>query len=103
MYLDTKGPRLERGKANEIVSDGMMLGATQVPPDGRPIVMLADRATAGGYPKIATIVSVDIPKIGQLMPGNRLRFHSASIDEAVEALRQERVTREKMACSWGSW
>ncbi len=91
-----EGPRLEHGKANEIVSDGMMLGAIQVPPDGRPIVMLADRATAGGYPKIATIISADIPKVGQLMPGDCLRFRSVSLDEAVEALRQARLTEEQI-------
>jgi allophanate hydrolase subunit 2 len=77
----------------------MMLGAIQVPPDGRPIVMHADRATAGGYPKIATIISVDIPKVGQLMPGDQLRFRSVSLDEAVEALRQRRLAEEKLVLS----
>ncbi len=94
-----EGPRLEHGKANEIVSDGMMLGAIQVPPDGRPIVMLADRATAGGYPKIATIITVDIPKIGQLMPGDRIRFRAVGLDEAVEALRRARLTERKATLS----
>jgi KipI family sensor histidine kinase inhibitor len=95
------GPRLEHSIANEIVSDGMMLGAIQVPPDGRPIVMLADRATAGGYPKIATVIGADIPKIAQLMPADRLRFRSVSVDEAVDALRSARLTEERVARNLG--
>lgn len=91
-----EGPRLEHGKANEIVSDGNVLGAIQVPPDGQPIVMLADRATAGGYPKIATVIGADVPKIGQLMPGHRLRFRSVSVDEAIRALRRVRQTEDKI-------
>jgi allophanate hydrolase subunit 2 len=91
------GPRLEHGKANEIVSDGMMLGGVQVPPDGQPIVMLADRATAGGYPKIATVVGADIPKLGQLMPGARVRFEAVRVEEAVDALRRARRDEEAAA------
>jgi KipI family sensor histidine kinase inhibitor len=68
------GPALAHRGAKEIVSDGMMAGAIQVPPDGLPIVMLADCATTGGYPKIATVVSADLRKLGQLIPGERLRF-----------------------------
>jgi allophanate hydrolase subunit 2 len=86
---------LEHHGANEIVSDGMMLGGVQVPPDGQPIVMLADRATAGGYPKIATVVGVDIPKLGQLMPGDKVRFEAVSVEEAVEALRRARLEEER--------
>jgi KipI family sensor histidine kinase inhibitor len=89
------GPRLEHLEANEIVSDGMMLGGVQVPPDGQPIVMLADRATAGGYPKIATVVGVDIPKLGQLMPGDKVCFEAVSVEEAVETLRRARLEEEK--------
>jgi KipI family sensor histidine kinase inhibitor len=91
------GPRLEHGKANEIVSDGMMLGGVQVPPDGQPIVMLADRATAGGYPKIATVVGADIPKLGQLMPGARVCFEAVRVEEAVDALRRARRDEEAAA------
>lgn len=89
------GPGLEHSKANEIVSDGMMLGGVQVPPDGQPIVMLADRATAGGYPKIATVAGVDIPKLGQLMPGAQVRFEAVTVEEAVNALRRARLDEVK--------
>jgi allophanate hydrolase len=69
--------------SSEIVSDGMVPGSIQVPPDGRPIVMLADGPTTGGYPKIATVISADLPLLAQLLPGAaRLRFALAAGEEA---------------------
>lgn len=69
------GPRLEHAGPAEIVSDGMLPGCVQVPPDGRPIVSLNDGPTTGGYPKIATVVRADLPRLAQLVPGEgRLRF-----------------------------
>ncbi len=75
-----EGPKLEHKDAREIISDGMMLGAVQVPPNGLPIVMLADRATTGGYPKIATLVSEDVAKLAQLLPGESVRFRAVALD-----------------------
>jgi allophanate hydrolase subunit 2 len=63
------GPRLDHRGASEIPTDGMVPGSVQVPPDGQPIVMLADGPTTGGYPKIATVVTGDLPVLGQLVPG----------------------------------
>ncbi len=81
---DRAGLRLEgetlshRGPA-EIVSDGMLPGCIQIPPDGRPILMLADAPTTGGYPKLASVVSADLPCLAQLFPGEgRLRFEIAA-------------------------
>jgi len=74
-----EGPTLEHRDAQEIISDGMMLGAVQVPPNGLPIVMLADRATTGGYPKIATVVGDDVAKLAQLLPGERVRFRAVEV------------------------
>ena len=74
-----KGPTLEHKDVQEIISDGMMLGAVQVPPNGLPIVMLADRATTGGYPKIATVVGRDVAKLAQLLPGERVRFRAIEL------------------------
>jgi len=69
------GLRLEHAGAKEIVADGMVPGCIQVPPDGQPIVMLADCPSTGGYPKIATVVSGDLAKLAQLLPGEgRVRF-----------------------------
>lgn len=69
------GPRLRPLGAGEIPSDGLVPGCVQVPPDGRPIVALAEGPTTGGYPKIATVVAVDVARLAQLVPGRgRLRF-----------------------------
>ncbi len=69
------GPRLRPLGPGEIASDGLVPGCVQVPPDGRPIVALAEGPTTGGYPKIATVVAADVPRLAQLVPGRgRLRF-----------------------------
>ena len=74
-----EGPRLAHLGSPEITSDGMVPGCIQVPPDGQPIVMLADGPTTGGYPKIATVVRDDLRKLGQLVPGaGRVRFQATA-------------------------
>jgi antagonist of KipI len=82
-----EGPALAHVGPKEIVSDGMMLGGIQVPPNGFPIVMLADRATMGGYPKIATVVSCDLPRLAQLLPGDSVRFRSVTLEQARASYR----------------
>jgi KipI family sensor histidine kinase inhibitor len=72
-----------------IDSRGMVSGAIQLPPDGQPIVLLCDHATVGGYPVIATVVSADLGLLGQLRPGDAVRFHRVDLVEAVRA-RAER-------------
>jgi biotin-dependent carboxylase-like uncharacterized protein len=80
-----QGPRLAHRGAAEIVTDGMVPGCVQVPPDGQPIVMMAGGPTTGGYPKIATVVRADLPALAQLLPGEgRVRFRAVSIEEAQE-------------------
>ncbi|GMR23686.1 MAG: 5-oxoprolinase subunit PxpB [Acidobacteriota bacterium] len=74
-----EGEPLEHRGAQQIVSDGNALGSIQVPPDGLPIVMLADRGTTGGYPKIATVLSDDIPRLVQKLPGESVRFRAVSL------------------------
>jgi biotin-dependent carboxylase-like uncharacterized protein len=81
MGLRFEGEALEQ-QAREFVSDGIMLGGIQVPPNGLPILMLADRATMGGYPKIATAARADLPRLAQLFPGDRVRFQVISRQEA---------------------
>ncbi len=77
MGLRFEGPALEHRQV-DFVSDGIMHGGIQVPPNGLPILMLADRATMGGYPKIATAARVDLPRLAQLLPGDRVRFEVIS-------------------------
>lgn len=89
-----EGPRLaHRSPAHaEIASDAIVPGAVQVPGNGLPIVLLADGQTIGGYPKIATVASAELPRLALLPPGARLRFQRVSVEEA-EALAREREAR----------
>jgi biotin-dependent carboxylase-like uncharacterized protein len=72
--LRTEGPSLERAVSGELPSEGMVLGAVQVPPDGRPVVFLADHPTTGGYPVIAVVRGADLPAAAQAVPGTPVRF-----------------------------
>ncbi|MEU1303645.1 biotin-dependent carboxyltransferase family protein [Streptomyces shenzhenensis] len=72
--LRTEGPALERARAGELPSEGMVLGAVQVPPDGRPVVFLTDHPTTGGYPVIAVVRAADLPAAAQAVPGVPVRF-----------------------------
>lgn len=81
------GPAVEAEGKTDIVSDGIPFGAIQIPSDGKPIVMLADRQTTGGYAKIATIASADLPLFAQRRPGERVIFRAVTVEEAVEARR----------------
>jgi biotin-dependent carboxylase-like uncharacterized protein len=88
MGMRLEGPRIPHKGDYNIVSDGVPHGAVQVPGDGQPIVMLADRQSTGGYPKIATVISADLPRLGQLRPGDGLRFARTTIDEAEAAAHE---------------
>ncbi len=85
MRLD--GPSIEHARGYNITSDAIAPGSIQIPGNGKPIVLLADRQTTGGYPKIATVISADLPALGRLRIGARLRFKSVTVEEAVEARR----------------
>ncbi len=88
MGLRLQGPSLQHTGAKEIISSGIALGAIQVPPDGQPIILMADRQTAGGYPVIATVIRADIPLLAQCVPGqSRVRFRAVTLDEAQEGYR----------------
>jgi antagonist of KipI len=76
------GPRIAHARGHDIISDGIALGAVQVPGDGQPIVLLVDRQSTGGYTKVATVGSFDIGRIGQVKPGQRLRFLAVDVAEA---------------------
>ncbi|QEU95796.1 biotin-dependent carboxyltransferase family protein [Streptomyces kanamyceticus] len=72
--LRTEGPALERAVHGELPSEGMVLGAVQVPPDGRPVVFLADHPTTGGYPVVAVVREPDLAAAAQAVPGTPVRF-----------------------------
>lgn len=75
------GPEI-KSDISGMLSEGICYGAIQVPADGQPIVLLNDRQTIGGYPKIGSVFSLDIPKLTQRLPGSSLQFESITIDEA---------------------
>ena len=79
--------------AAQVTSPGI-----QVPGAGLPIVLLADRQTVGGYPKIATVASVDLPRLGRLLPGQSVRFTPVTVEEA-ETLRRDQEARLARAIS----
>lgn len=90
MGIRLEGPKIERRPDVEdsIISEGLISGAIQVPGDGKPIIILTELVT-GGYTKIATIISTDLPKVAQLKPGDRVRFEPISIEEALLLLREQ--------------
>jgi biotin-dependent carboxylase-like uncharacterized protein len=82
------GPPIEHSGKPEIVSDGVAQGAIQVPGDRMPIVLMKDAQTAGGYPKIGNVISLDLEVLAQLRPGDKVRFEQIDVHGAHELLRQ---------------
>ena len=74
-----RGPQFERTRAEELLSEGLVPGAIQVPPDGQPIMLLADHPTTGGYPVVAVVHSRDLSLAAQLRPGRMVRFKDAGV------------------------
>jgi antagonist of KipI len=91
MGFRLQGPSLAHAGRADIISDATPLGALQVPASGQPILLMADRQTSGGYPKIATVISADIGLAGQLSPGDTVSFVLCSPKEALSAL----IARER--------
>ena len=90
-----RGPRITHARGHDIISDGIALGSIQVPGDGQPIVLLVDRQSTGGYTKVATVCSFDIGRLGQVKPGQRLRFRAVELSEAHHALRAWQASLEE--------
>ncbi len=90
MGVRLEGPKIERRPDVEesIISEGLISGAIQVPGDGKPIIILTELVT-GGYTKIATIISTDLPRVAQLKPGDQVRFAPISIEQAHDLLREQ--------------
>jgi biotin-dependent carboxylase-like uncharacterized protein len=82
------GPKIRHKDGADIISDGIALGAIQIPASGTPIIMLADHQTTGGYTKIAHVISVDIPSIAQKKPGDKLKFEKILIRDAQRLYRE---------------
>jgi biotin-dependent carboxylase-like uncharacterized protein len=83
-----RGPRITHTRGHDIISDGIALGSIQVVGDGQPIALLVDRQSTGGYTKVATVCSFDVGRLGQVKPGQHVRFEALTLREAHGVFRQ---------------
>ncbi|MBE0679073.1 MAG: hypothetical protein IH592_09960, partial [Bacteroidales bacterium] len=85
-------PIIHREGMTGIISAGISVGTVQVPGDGQPIVLMADRQTSGGYARIANVITVDLTLLAQMRPGDTLRFRETTLNRA----RQLYIDRHKL-------
>lgn len=97
-----EGEAIQRATQRDMITDGIVFGSIQVPPNGQPIIMMADHQTTGGYPKIATVISADLPLLAQCAPGSKISFKVISVEEAQdiyikfrEALKEQIALMDK--------
>lgn len=81
-----EGPKLALSESRDMLSEAVAFGTVQVPPDGHPIVLMAERQTTGGYPRLAQVATIDLPRLAQRAPGEYARFAPTSIDSAQRLL-----------------
>ncbi|WP_280769542.1 biotin-dependent carboxyltransferase family protein [Salipaludibacillus daqingensis] len=96
------GPVIEHKETADILSDAVTMGTIQVPSNGQPIILLADRQTSGGYARIGTVISVDLPRLAQQAPGGKIRFQSISIEKAEQLLRNREKALFQLSLGVGS-
>ena len=96
------GAPIPHRRGYDILSDGIPLGGIQVAGDGQPIILLVDRQSTGGYTKIATVLSVDIPRIAQAKPDHLIRFSEVSVEEAHALLTARRARLDNAIASKGA-
>ncbi|WP_312064712.1 5-oxoprolinase subunit PxpC [Pantoea septica] len=94
-----QGPELKRESARELLSHGLVPGVVQVPPNGQPIVLMADAQTTGGYPRIACVIDADLYQLAQIRLGEPIHFIQCSLPVAMQARMHQRRALEHMA--WG--
>ena len=102
MGIRLDGDSVENANGVDIVSDGIAMGSVQIPASGTPIIMMADRQTTGGYAKIATVISADLPLLAQAKPGSKLFFKAVSEKEAVKLLKKQKNKLSKLKCKLNS-
>jgi len=105
MGVRLSGGKLVRENARDLLSMAVAPGTVQVPPDGDPLVLMADAQTIGGYPQIAHVIAVDLPLVAQLRPGDSVRFVESSLDEAHRLFRTREhalaLLRQGLALKFG--
>jgi len=92
MGLRLEGPVLEVYSSGHMITEGVPLGAIQVPPGGQPIILFVEQQTTGGYPKIANVIAADLASVGQLRPRDEVRFECVDLAIARALLREQEDT-----------
>jgi len=96
MGIRLEGPAIPLDLSREMITEGVSLGAIQVPPSGQPIILFVEQQTTGGYPKIANVISADLHSVGQLRPRAAIRFERIEMSEARSLLiHQEELMASK--------
>ncbi len=96
MGIKLDGASVDSVNGVDIISDGIALGSVQIPSSGKPIIMMADRQTTGGYAKIATVITADIPILAQMRPGDTLKFEAVSIEYARNRIKADNRILNKL-------
>jgi UPF0271 protein len=96
MGMRLEGPKLENMVNTNIKSEGLIRGVIQVPGDGKPIILLSDHGTIGGYPKIGVVISADLDKVAQLTPGSNIQFKEVSLEEAENLFKAHTIETKKI-------
>jgi len=95
MGLRLEGARISQPDHRAMITEGVSLGAVQVPPAGSPIILFVEQQTTGGYPKIANVISADFHRLGQLRPRDEIRFELVTLEAAQSLL----IEQEKLLAS----
>ncbi|AXI10246.1 KipI antagonist [Oceanobacillus zhaokaii] len=98
-----EGPSLSLIRGADIISDAIFPGTIQVPANGQPIILLADRQTTGGYTRIATVITVDLPYVAQMLPGNELGFEAISVEKAQRLYVEQELLLRTLSVSAGNY
>jgi antagonist of KipI len=96
--LRLKGEKIVCREESELLTDGVPLGAIQIPQDGQPIILFVDQQTTGGYPKIANVIASDMHRVGQLKAQDEVRFTEVAVSEAVQLLREQEQWLKEIWC-----
>jgi biotin-dependent carboxylase-like uncharacterized protein len=98
MGLRLSGPAIRRSRADDLITEGVLTGAIQIPPDGHPILLFVEHPTTGGYPKIANVISADLHRVGQLRPRDIVRFEHVTHDTALAVLADRAALLQPLRC-----
>ncbi|MCX6145359.1 MAG: biotin-dependent carboxyltransferase family protein [Ignavibacteriales bacterium] len=98
MGLRLSGPPLIETIREEMLTEGISVGAIQVPPSGKPIILFVEHPTTGGYPKIANVISADMHRVGQLQPRNDVRFEFVTVNAAISLLHERETILKSENC-----